>query len=233
MQLPIDRIKNIILSPKTEWPVIAAETTTPKELYLNYIVLLAAIPAVAGFIGMTVFGLSIMGFTVKMGLGAGLAQAILRYLMSLGMVWVLALIVDALAPKFGSEKNFNQSLKLVAYAMTPAWVAGIFALLPALSILSLIAAIYALYVLYLGFGPMKSPPLEKQGTYYIITLLCAIVASVVIGIVVGALTPAAAMPTVSTTGNPRLEEMGNKWMETAEKARQAVDKQIEEANKPK
>ena len=56
--------------------------------------------------------------------------AILGYAITLAVTFVLALIVDALAPTFGGEKNFIQSLKLVAYSYTAAWVAGIFQLLP-------------------------------------------------------------------------------------------------------
>lgn len=229
--LPIDRIKKIILSPLTEWPVIAAETTTPKDLYLKYVMILAAIPALASFIGMTMIG--VLGF--KFSIALGLRVAVVSYLMSLVMVWVLAYIIDALAPKYGSEKNFIQSLKLVAYAMTPSWVAGIFGIIPSLAILGLVGGIYALYLLYLGLVPMKNPALEKKGTYFIVSLVCAIVAGFVISLVVGALTPKPSLEGLvgSGTGNAQLDAAANKWLETAEKARQAVDKQLEEAGKAK
>ena len=48
----IERIRSILTSPKTEWPVIAAEPATVGGLYTGYIMLLAAIPAICTFIKM-------------------------------------------------------------------------------------------------------------------------------------------------------------------------------------
>ena len=42
----IARVKGILLTPKTEWPVIAGESTTVADLYKGYIVWLAAIPPI-------------------------------------------------------------------------------------------------------------------------------------------------------------------------------------------
>ena len=104
--LQIDRLKNILLSPKTEWPVIAGETATVQSLYVGYIMILAAIGPIA--------------LALRFGIaGAGITFAIANYLVSLAVVYLLALLVDALAPSFGGEKNFIRSLQLVA--VTAAW----------------------------------------------------------------------------------------------------------------
>lgn len=52
------RAKNIIVSPDTEWPVIAAETTPARDLILGYVLPLAAIGAIAGFIGGSIVGMT-------------------------------------------------------------------------------------------------------------------------------------------------------------------------------
>jgi hypothetical protein len=52
----VDRVKNILLTPRQEWAVIDAEPTVPVELYKQYIMPLAAIGPVAGVIGSTVCG---------------------------------------------------------------------------------------------------------------------------------------------------------------------------------
>ena len=74
----IARVKNILLTPKTEWPVIAAEPDTVQGLYKNYIMILAAIPAVIAFLRYSVFGVGIpiVGGTFRLGIGAGLVQMI-------------------------------------------------------------------------------------------------------------------------------------------------------------
>ena len=46
----IDRVKAILLTPTTEWPVIAAEPETTSGLYTKYIMILAAIGPIAMFL---------------------------------------------------------------------------------------------------------------------------------------------------------------------------------------
>ena len=51
----VDRVKGILLDPKTEWRVIAGEQTSPGDpISRNYVAILAAIPAVCGFIGTSI-----------------------------------------------------------------------------------------------------------------------------------------------------------------------------------
>lgn len=228
--LPIQRVKNILLSPTTEWPVIAAETTTPKELYLKYVMLLAAIPAVGMFIGHSIVGftLPILG-TYRVDFGAGIAHAIMHYAMSLGLVWVMALIIDGLAPKFGSEKNFIQSLKLVAYSMTPYWIAGILNILPSLAMLAALASLYGLYLLYIGLAPMKNPPAERQASYFGVSLVCALVAGIVMAAVMAALQPAPPKPPVDV----RAKALQDAFLNQIEKTGDILNKKLEEAGKTK
>lgn len=120
----IQRITNITLTPKTEWPVVDAETTTTSQLFTNYIMLVSAIPAVATLIGMSLFGISVpfLG-SVRVPIVSGLTTMILSYGLGLLGVYLISLIIDALAPKFGGQKNSLQALKVTAFAFTPAWVA--------------------------------------------------------------------------------------------------------------
>src|SRR5262245_51686567 len=118
----VQRIKSICLKPKDEWQVIATETSSTADLLKNYALPLAAIGAVAGFIGMSFVGITIpLIGTVRTPIGSGLVGAIVRLGLSLGGVYILALIIDALAPKFGGEKNSAQALKVAVYSFTPGW----------------------------------------------------------------------------------------------------------------
>jgi len=164
----VDRVKNILLTPKTEWPTIAGETATVQSLYTEYILILAAI-------GPIVMALS----SVLRGGFAGIAIALVSYAIGLAVTYLLALIVDALAPTFGGEKNFIQSLKLTAYSYTAAWVGGIFQIVPVIGgIIGLAAAIYAFYTFYLGVTSMKKCPQDKAAGYTIVIVLCGIVLGV-------------------------------------------------------
>lgn len=183
----VDRAKNIVLSPKTEWPVIDGEATTVGSLYSGYIVPLALIGPIAGWIGMSVFGLRIpfTGTTIRMPMGTGLGQAVLRFVLALISVYILALIIDALAPSFGGTKNMLQALKVSAYSSTAAWLAGIFGIFPAISWLAILG-LWSLYLLYTGLPVlMKSPP-EKSLGYTLVVIIAAIVLFILVGMIVGA-----------------------------------------------
>ena len=129
----VERVTNILLKPKIEWPRIAEEPATTSSIFTGYVMILAAIGPIA------------LALTGSVGI------AVASYGLGLGVTWLLAMIVDALAPTFGGEKNFIQSLKLTAYSYTAAWIAGIFQLIPLLGgFLSLLGAVYAWYTFYLG-----------------------------------------------------------------------------------
>jgi hypothetical protein len=184
----VDRAKNIILKPKTEWPVIAAEPHTVQDLYTGYVMILAAIPAVAAFIGYSLIGVSMFGGAYRWPITSGIAHLVVSYLLSLGWVYVLALIIDALAPKFGGEKNFMQALKVSAFSPTAMWLAGIFSIIPLLAILG-IAGLYSLYLLYTGLPVLMKTPDDKAVPYTVVVIIIAIVLGIIVGVLAGLVVP--------------------------------------------
>jgi hypothetical protein len=179
----VDRVKRILLSPRSEWEVIDAEPTTPAALYTGYIIPLAAIGPIAQLIGYSVFGISVpfMG-TYRVPIGSALTTAIVSYVLSLAASYVLALIIDALAPTFNGQRSQTQGLKVAAYSSTAAWVAGIFALIPGLRLLMILGA-YSLYLLYLGLPVLMKVPRDKALPYTAVVVLAAIVLFMVIGMI--------------------------------------------------
>ena len=162
----VDRVKDILLNPKAEWPKIEPEAETTQSLYTGYILILAAIGPVAMLIRSPFLGGVI---------------AIVSFVIALGITYVVALIVDALATTFGGEKNFMQSLKLVAYSYTAVWVAGIFHVLGRLGgLVGLLAAIYSLYTFYLGVQVMKKCPADKAVAYTLVVMACVILLGVLV-----------------------------------------------------
>ena len=154
---PVQRVQNICLKPKQEWDVIAGESSSTVDLLKNYALPLAGISAVAGFIGAVFVGRSVP-------IGSGLVSAVLWLGISLGAVYALARIIDALAPNFGGEKNSAQALKVAVYSATPMWVVSVLAIVPALGRLMWLGFFYGLYLLYLGLQRlMKSPPEKVLG----------------------------------------------------------------------
>jgi Yip1 domain len=184
----VDRAKNILLSPNTEWDIIRNESPTPSELFTGYAVILAAIPAVAGFIGYSLIGISLGGFgNIRLPIGTAITWTILTYILSLVGVYVLGLIIDALAPSFGSLKDLNSSLKISVYAYTATWVAGIFQIIPSLSFLTALASIYSLVLLYMGLKKVKLVPEDKMVGYFVVTIVVALVLYFVIGAIISSI----------------------------------------------
>ncbi|MBE3072321.1 MAG: YIP1 family protein [Acidobacteria bacterium] len=183
------RIINILTKPKEEWPVIATEQTSVAALYSGYIAPLAAIPPVCSFIGMSVFGAAIPLFgSLGFGPAYWLTTSIVSYVLGLVGVYVGAFVIQKLAPTFQSEPNLIQALKLVAYASTATWVAGIFSLIPPLAILGILAALYGIYLFYLGVTPLMKTPQDKVIPYMVVAAIVIIVVYVVISVVTGAIT---------------------------------------------
>ncbi|HVR91608.1 MAG TPA: Yip1 family protein [Novosphingobium sp.] len=183
----VERVKAILLKPKDEWPKIAAEPATPGGLITGYALPLLAIGPIASFLGGQLFGYGAFGFSYRPGFVAGLTGAITGFVVGLIGIVVLALIADFLAPKFGGESNRANAFKLVVYGATAGWVAGIFGLIPALGFLGLLG-LYSLYLIYTGATPVMKVPEDKAAGYTAVTILCAIVLYIVVGLVTASVT---------------------------------------------
>ena len=181
----IERAKNIIISPKKEWEVIKTEEVDAKEIFLKYVLPLALIPAIANFIGYGLIGKSYIFVGRVASMKAGIIQAIISLVSTLGAVYITALVINALAPGFGGTKNMNKAMQLVAFSYTATFVAGVFYILPALSPIAMLAGLYSLYILYLGLKPLMNPSDDKVTVYFIISILVLIVAYFVIGFILG------------------------------------------------
>jgi hypothetical protein len=194
------RAKNILLTPNTEWPVIAEEPSSTGSLITGYVMPLAAIGAIAGFIGGSIVGTTIpfVG-TYRAPIVAGLTAAIFAFVMAIVGVLILSFIIDALAPTFGAQKNRSQALKVAVYSYTPAWIAGILNILPALGVLGILAGLYGIYLLYLGLPPLMKAPQDKAVGYTAVVVVCAIVLSFVVMVVGGAVMAPAAMAGLGRT----------------------------------
>jgi len=191
----VDRAKKMLLQPKAEWAVIEPEQTDPQTLFTSYVLILAAIPAVASLISTAFIGSFFAG---RFGVGFALAAAISQYVLSLIMVFAIAFIADVLAPSFDGQKNLNQALKLTAYAMTASWVLGAFLIIPLLGwLISILGSIYSLVVFYMGVPTMMKVPDQKAVGYTVVIIIVAIVIGFIIGMINAAILGMGAVGAVS------------------------------------
>ena len=183
-----DRVTKILMDPKAEWPVIEREPTDVARLYREYIAILAAIPVVCSFIGMTLIGITVPFIgTYRVPVLTALANAVVSYVLGLVGVYVASLIIDKLAPTFESKSDPIQALKLVAYASTPVWIAGVLNLIPALGVLSILAALYAIYLCYIGLPILMKTPPAKVVPYMAVSAVVIIAITFAMGLVAAAL----------------------------------------------
>ena len=180
----VERAKRMLLTPKKEWEVVDAEPTTAGELYSQYVVPLAAIGPISRVIGFALIGVHIpfSSVTYRTPIGRAIVGAVVTYILALLGVFILAMIIDMLAPSFGGTSNRVQALKVSAYSHTAAWLAAVFAIIPGLSILSILG-LYSLYLLYLGLPVLMKSPQDKAGAYTVVVILVAIVLFMLIGVV--------------------------------------------------
>ena len=187
----LQRVLDILMRPRDTWLQIDAEDGNPARIYLGYLVFLAAIPAVAGFIGYSLVGVGAFGISVRVPVVQGLVSMVVGYVLSLAMVYVLALIANMLAPRFQAQQDMRSAFKLVAYASTAGMLGGVFSILPSLAMLGLLAALYSVYLLYTGIPVLMKAPQEKAVGYTAALVVCGILAGIVVGLATSLVTPGA------------------------------------------
>ncbi|HEX2558711.1 Yip1 family protein [Phenylobacterium sp.] len=176
----IQRVKDILLRPGPTWDVIDTEPASLGSIYKGYVLILAAIPPICLVLGHLIFGgLNFGVISVRFSFTAILFEAVSTYLLSLAGVFVLALIVDLLAPQFGGQRNRVKAFKVAAYSYTAVWVAGVLLLIPMLAAVALLASLYGLYLLYLGLPRLMRSSPEKSAPYIAVSILAAVVIAII------------------------------------------------------
>ncbi len=240
MRQLIDRAQRILLAPKAEWPLIAAEPDSTAGIFRGYVAILAAIGPAALFVKSTLIGyhIPLLG-TYRSDMLQGLLGAVISYGLSLVSVYVFALIVNSLAPTFGGQKDSLLALKTTAYAMTAAWITGIAQILPIIDVLILIAGgVYSVYLLYLGLPVTMKAPQDKAAAYTAVSVVVAILLSWIVWVIVGSVIGRGPFGTALSVGGPivttnggfdkdsplgKLEEWGRNVEEAGRRAEASAD----------
>jgi hypothetical protein len=176
MYLP-RRVAGILRDPKAEWAVIAAEHDDVASICQSYVAVLALIPAVSILLGLGLIGGRFLGFA---GISTAITAAIVSWVMAIASTIVTGVVIEKLAPIFKSDGDMTQALKLVAYASTPVWLAGVFYVVVFAAPLVVVAMFWAVYLLYLGLPlVMKTPP-EQVLPYMAVSALAVIVVNVLL-----------------------------------------------------
>ena len=228
----VQRVKSILLQPREEWPVIEGESTSITDIYKSYVLPLAAIGPVSAFIHAILFGNSFFGITHRPSFLSALTSAVVSYIFTLIGVFLIALVIDFLATRFGGVANRNNAFKLAAYSATAAWVAGIFQLVPGLGMLTLLG-LYGLYLFYVGVPVMMKAPQDKALIYTVAVVVVGAIAGLMVSFLLaplmlmtstvpdandGTLSGSVNVPGVGSLDLGKLEEAGEKMAVANDKA---------------
>jgi hypothetical protein len=179
----VERVKALLLTPGPEWQRIDHEASPPWELMIGYVACLAAIPSIADLVGLTAIGFELDGSTLaRVDVLAAFAVAMFDYAASFAIVGVLAIAINLLAPLFGAPRDLHSALRLAVYAYTPAWLAGVFLILPGLHFL-LLLGLFGLYLLFKGLPVLMRLPKEKAFPFAGAITVCAAGIVLVVGAV--------------------------------------------------
>ncbi|MEW5687754.1 MAG: Yip1 family protein [Pseudomonadota bacterium] len=200
----VARVKALLTRPAATWDEIAAEPATVGGLFRGYVLPLSAIPAVAGAIGLLIFGVSGgflgFGFSYRPSPVWIIGQALLQFVLGLAMIFVMSLVIDGLAKTFGATQDRVQATKVAAYAPTASWVAGAVMIFPQLAIVALLGGLYSLYLLFVGLPKVMNAPEERKVPYFAAVLVVVIIVGLVIGAISGAVMGAGRMAGMGAMG---------------------------------
>lgn len=196
----VARAQNILLKPTAEWNVIAGESATTQGLFTGYAVILALLPLIGTLTArVLVGGLLGGGVGVAAALTGGLILAVVGYALNLVMVFLVGIIINALATSFDAKSDSIQAMKVSVYAGTALWVAGLVSWIPLIGwLIGLLALAYTCYLLYLGLKEVMQPPADKVMIYTLATIGAQIALYIVVAIVIGMVTAMAVVGAAAT-----------------------------------
>ena len=147
-------IAGILKDPKNEWALIEEEHYSANTVFLTQISILAAIPAIALYIGVTQVGWSVAGQEpVRLASSSALGSAVLFYFAMWGAVAFIAACMHWMEKTYGGEVSLDECLVLTTVTATPLFLSGISFLLPILWLNVAVAGaalVYSVYLLYSG-----------------------------------------------------------------------------------
>jgi hypothetical protein len=178
----IQHIIGLFIDPTRQWVKIRDRHSDNENDYYLHVFLLAAIPAVSGYLGTTQIGWQIgVGDPIRITSDSALIIAIIYYLALLVGVFSIGWVMHLLGKAYQVIKPLSLCIALAAYSATPLFLIGIMEVYPVLwlnMILGLPALAYTVYLLYSGLPIMMEIPVEQGFVYSSAVLAVGLIALV-------------------------------------------------------
>lgn len=167
------RIRGMLFAPRAEWALIATEATPTARLYTTFIAPLALLDALVGFIHLT-------SGPVHVPFSGGVITALLVFAFGLSGIFLVAVIIHAVAPFFGAISNSRLASAVAIYASTPIWLATVFVPFPTLwAPMQVLAVLYHTWLLYLGLRVLMKAASDRVLGFATTVVLCTILLEIV------------------------------------------------------
>ena len=204
----IGRLQRLYTNPRWEWQAIDGEPGGASATFAKLAVPLAAIGPAARLGHDQLFGIGAFGVSYKPGLLSSLLHAVGQYAGALAGVWIMVLVIEALAPSFNAYKNRDQTMKLVCWSGTAAWITQGFAFLPYVGYLLPILGLFSIYLFVIGLPILLKPQPDKSVGYIVVSLIGGGVAAAIAGALI-AFVFNFATPASSVIGNGGTVTLGS------------------------
>ena len=180
----LSHVWGLFAHPEEEWKSIRKENCTIGRCYCSHVLLLAAVPPIAGYIGTTQVGWHIVTAEVhRLTHQSALWIAILSYLTILVAVFTIGKMIHWMGQTYGTKQPLSQCIALAAYTATPLFLIGVMLLYPVLwlnLLIGLVALAYTVYLLYLGVPIVMSVTKERGFLFSSAVLAVGLVALVAV-----------------------------------------------------
>jgi hypothetical protein len=185
----------IMIHPDSEWKAIRAQRkSSHMDVFASHVPLLALIPTVSAYIGVTQVGWAIGdGEVVKLTAMSAATLCAMTYLSLLVGIYIFGEFINWMERTFGvsdsPEERHYEGMALAVYVTTPLMLAGIANLYPALWVVATamaIAGAYAVYLIYEGIPILMNIP-EERGFIFassVITAGLVLLVTVLVGSVI-------------------------------------------------
>ncbi len=166
----------LLKDPKKEWQVIHDRNPSVALVYLTYVMVLATIAPISGYIGTTQFGWSFgIRDPVRLTSDSALTIAVLYYLAMLVSVVTVGKMIQWMGQTYGSHPPLSRCVALAAFVPTPLFLVGVMQLYPLLwlnFVIGLPALFYTIILLYTGVPVLMEIP-EERGFLFSSAVLAA------------------------------------------------------------
>lgn len=153
----IKRVINIITKTNDEWDAIKSESLTIQDIYFKFAIIVYAIPSAALLIGMILQGAPIM---------MSLVMAIFLYAFTIGVLFLIGLLIDVIGPQFGGTKDMISSQTLAVFSLVPYAVISVLFILPfgfggfgfggGFFYIVLLVSLFSFYLMFIGAPKLKN-----------------------------------------------------------------------------